>query len=206
MKFIFFFLLAWPLAALAADPPVALSPIQQAVAKLTADTQAYELAAGSLSTAAAALQAAQANLTALAIAASNAQSAIAADQANLAALVGTVTPGPIVATHTVGILAVTDTATFAPCVKLQPVLDALAKSGVPITYMKGSDPLATSKWNVAATPTLIMTVDGAEPGSDQTHTRIVGLTALATQPTIAKWYADTQNWVKLKYPPKEPVP
>ena len=64
---------------------------------------------------------------------------------------------------TVSILAVTDTATCAPCVMLQPDLDALKAAGVPVTYLSGSDPTASSKWGVSATPTLIMLVNGVEP-------------------------------------------
>ena len=75
-------------------PPVAPAPatvlpaaVQQAIDKLTADTQAYSLASGSLASAQAALAAAQNQLTALQSQAAALQAAIPQDQAAVTAAI-----------------------------------------------------------------------------------------------------------------------
>ena len=188
------------------------SPLQLAIAKLAADVTIYEATSGSLAVH-------QAAVAVLLPSTSAAQAAVVADQAALSALVGPVTPGPgpgPVATHVVSILAITDTATCPPCRSLQPTLDSLAAAGVPITYAAGSDQAVASKWQVSAMPTLIMLVDGAEPGdvTMRTHMRIVGFDAKvdatgkpvvdaaghqAPKADLAAWYAATVAWVKQKY-------
>ncbi len=168
MKTLLFFLFASSALAQATPaPPV--DPIQAVADKVVADTKAVAAAQAKI----AGLVAAQADLAAI-------QAQLAADRAALNALLDPLGPtpgpgpGPVVAT--VSILAVTDTATCAPCVMLQPDLDALKAAGVPVTYLSGSAPEASSKWGVSATPTLIMLVNGVEPGSGtiKANTRIVG--------------------------------
>ncbi len=165
MKTLLFFLFAG--SALAQTPPV--DPIQAAADKVVADTKAVAAAQAKI----AALTTAQADLATV-------QAQLIADRAALNALLDplgpTPGPGPSPLGATVSILAVTDTATCAPCVKLQPDLDAMKAAGVPITYLSGSAPEASSKWGVSATPTLIMLVNGVEPGGGtiKANTRIVG--------------------------------
>ncbi len=167
MKALIFFLLAS--SALAQTPPPPADPIQAAADKVVADTKAVAAAQAKI----AALTTAQADLATV-------QAQLIADRAALNALLDplgpTPGPGPSPLGATVSILAVTDTATCAPCVMLQPDLDALKAAGVPVTYLSGSDPTASSKWGVSATPTLIMLVNGVEPagGTMRANTRIVG--------------------------------
>lgn len=153
-----------------------LSPIQAALAKLTVDLTAYETTAGSLALAQATLAAQQAAVSSLTLATSASQQAVAADQQALAALTAPIPsptpvnpPGPVV--PVVSILAITDTATCAPCRLLQPTLDELKAAGVPIR-----GPRPSEQWSVTATPTLILLVDDKEPGDASTRdaTRVVG--------------------------------
>ena len=170
--------------------PAPLTPLQAAIAKLTADSVAWEASNGSLSAA----QAVVANLTPSV--ATLAQQ-VAADQAEIANLVkvNPPGPGPTPVTHTVSLLAITSTATCAPCRQLAPVLTALAAKGIPVAYLDGADGSVLTKWKADSIPTVITLIDGVEPnnGTAPDNTRAVGV---RLQASYEKWVADWREWAK----------
>ena len=184
-------------ADVAPAPATALpAAVQQAIDKLTADTQAYSLASGSLASAQAALAAAQNQLTALQSQAATFQAAIPQDQAAVTAAIANAF-GPVVSVpvdaHPVQILEIASS-TCGPCNALDKVIAAAQTAGVPVTRVDTDKDPTAAKWNVEVTPTFITVVGGVEA------TRYKGG---LNQKQLVDWYADTKAWGKLKYPPKQ---
>lgn len=99
------------------------------------------------------------------------------------------TPSPQPSVHQVGIVMVGG-AGCAPCLKMRPILAALATEGVTVTEVDADTPVGQG-WQATATPTFISTCDGKE-----LH-RSVGT---LTHDQLKTWFADTQAWVRKKYP------
>ena len=158
-----------------------LTPIQAALAKLTASSTAYEATAGSLAVAQAVVD--QLTPTAKALA-----TQVQADQAALAALVGVPTPNPtpVPVGPQVSLLVIGST-TCVPCIAMHPDIDALKASGVPISRTDTDTDPTAAKWAVTATPTTIVLVDGKEVQ------RYVGKLDKAA---LSDWYTKIQAWVK----------
>ena len=164
-----------------------VTPLQAALAKLVADSVAWESTNGSL----AAAQAVVTNLTP--IATTQAQ-AIVADQAEIAKLVNVPTPqpqppappGPAVTLLVIG------STTCAPCVEMHADIDALKASGIPISRIDTDKDPTAAKWAVTATPTSLVLVDGVEVN------RYVGKLSKAA---LKDWYDKSLEWARNK--PKE---
>jgi len=87
------------------------------------------------------------------------------------------TPGPNpTPAHTVSLLAITDTNGCAFCSLLQPTLDKMVASGIPIRFLSAFSSEAVNTWHATNEPTLILLLDGKEWGTDPTKSRVIGFT------------------------------
>ena len=179
----------------------ALTPIQAILARLVADASVLDSTTGSLSVAHSATLAAQQAEADMLARANAARAAVKQDQLDLAAAAGNDPPapgpGPSPATHIVSLLAITSTATCAPCRALQPILDAMRAAGANIQTADGNDPAVCAKWAVDSIPVVIVLVDGSEPAQDKSITRAHGITG---QKSLTVWLNDWTAWVKATYP------
>ena len=176
---------AVPAAPTVQTAGTALTPLQQAIAKLAADATLYESTSGSLAAAKSAADAAAGALLALQASASNAAAAVQADTLALAQLIGPVpnpTPGPIV--PSVSLLVLSSDA-CAPCKILEPILAQLAVEGLPVSVSK-TDADAT-RYALKATPTFVMLLGTKEVS------RNVGT---LDEAQIRDWLIQTQAWAK----------
>jgi hypothetical protein len=180
-----------------------VDPIDAAMAQLAKDVALYKTTAGSLAVA-------QATVAQLTPTAGSLAAAVKADQAALAALVNqNPGPGPTpVVTHTLSVLMIGGT-NCGPCNLARPVVVSLAASGVPIREVP-AESTEGQAWNVAATPTFIVTVDGKEvlPASGKRPVGYVkigpvtpGSNAL-DEASLRAWCASIQSWFKTEYPNK----
>ena len=181
---------------LLASDTSALTPIQAILARLVADASVLDSTTGSLSMAHSATLAAQQAEADMLAKANAARAAVKQDQLDLAAAAGNDPPapgpGPVPATHIVSLLAITSTATCAPCRQLQPILDAMRAAGANIQTADGNDPAVCAKWAVDSIPVVIVLVDGSEPAQDKSITRAHGITG---QKSLATWLNDWQRYV-----------
>ena len=110
-------------------------------------------------------------------------------------------PTPPAPAHRFAMLAVTSTATCAPCRQLAPILDKLTASGVVVETADGNDASVLARWGVTAIPTLVLTVDGKVAGKLGTHSRCVGVWSQAEYQT---WWNGFLDWASKEYPPAPP--
>ena len=170
------------------------SAVQQALAKLTADTTIYESTAGSLGVAKQNLIAAQTAVSTLSVATSAAQSTLAADNAAYSAAIADLNPGgtpvnPVTPSHTITILEVSAADDHcSACVAMRPIVAKLKTAGIPITTIADGSAGAPA---VDAIPTYIIMMDGKPAGSDQKTNRWVGRT---TEAQLTEWYALCKDW------------
>ena len=179
----------------------ALTPIQQCLARLTADLTAYEATAGSLTTAQAQLAAIQATVAGLVQSTSAAQQAVAQDQQALAALTGPVVPPvnpPAPTGPQISVLAITATGNWCPaCTALKPTLDAMKAKGEPISILDPAD-AAAAKWNAPSVPTVLMLLDQKEvcrwvPSQADPHMSVA---------QMQDWISKSRLWANTYFPPK----
>lgn len=173
-----------PSVAHAADP---IATIQE---KLAADLAAYSATAGSLAQVQGQLQSLQTTVGSLTVTLSAAQAAVSADIAQLQSLIGP-TPGPApspvppVPVGPVVSMVVVGSTTCLPCVQMHADIDALRASGLAISRVDTDVDPSAVKYNVTATPTTVVLVNGTE------KTRHVGKLDKAS---LADWFARSQDW------------
>ena len=155
-----------------------------------------------------------------------AQQALATARAEEAAILDPISPTPtpvnppVPGLPVVSLLAVTATGEWCPsCVLLRPTLAELKAQGVPVKILDPTD-AAASQWSVASVPTIILLVDGKEPGDSTTRatTRVVGFDAQLDskgKPVIVNghqrpiqdlkgWVDAAQLWANQHVVPKPP--
>ena len=162
--------------------PAASNPLAEAVARLAADSIAYQDTAGSLS-------AAQAAVAALAPKATALSQQIVSDMAEIAKLVNVVVPPnpqpspPVPVGPQVSLLVLSSDA-CQPCKILEPIVARLATEGLPVAVSKSEADAA--KYAIKATPTFVVLVDGKE------QARNVGI---LDEAQIRDWIVRIKEWV-----------
>lgn len=182
-------------------PPVP-SAVQQALSKLTADTNLYEQTAGSLSAAKIALQAAQDNYASLVASASNLQTQVAADQAALNTEMGILVVNPVnpvnPPAHPVSIVEIGGSQCGA-CNALDPLLKDIAAGGLKIPRVNvDADPTALATYKPVSLPTFLMQVDGKEVF--RYPSTVADKPLKWDKAMLLDWYTRTQAWTKVAYP------
>jgi hypothetical protein len=175
------------------------SPIDQAAAKIVADTRAWEATAGSLSLATSARRQAEATEGLLISSTTAALAQVDADRAAFDALLHppAVPPSPAPAPASTSTLEIVEVGHVAGCVfcdQFKPIFNALVAEGVPIRRVDADSKIEAESteaitYAVDAVPTFVMLRDGKE---------VQRFSGTTSQTAMEKWFRSWQTLVKDK--------